>query len=330
MATESLYAAAALAASVRWNNSLAVVALTMLYYDYSLTLSMEIEYFWKRARFSLVSVLFVVNRYLGLLGSIPVALEYFVHFKPEVCRQLQAYHQYYAILGQVIVGVILILRTYALYGRSRRILVALSALGLVLVAGTLIAGTVKTKAVTANTSSQYTFVGCDLSLSAEQGFRSAIGWIAMLCLDTTVFVLTVAKTIHMRHEIRQRLLQVLFRDGAMYYGILVVANIANILTFLAPNIGDSYRGITTTLTNTLATTLISRICLNLRDPSLLEDDARRIGRWTLTQMSPQGDTVALEETRMLSFRRGPLSAVSEDIVVISRTTESLVTEGYAM
>ena len=57
----------------------------MLYYDYSLTLSTEIEHFWKRARISLVSVLFVVNRYLGLLGSIPVALEYFVHFTPQVC-----------------------------------------------------------------------------------------------------------------------------------------------------------------------------------------------------------------------------------------------------
>lgn len=56
----------------------------MLYYDYSLTLSMELEHFWKKARLSLVSVLFVVNRYLGLLGSIPVALEYFVHFEPEV------------------------------------------------------------------------------------------------------------------------------------------------------------------------------------------------------------------------------------------------------
>ena len=57
----------------------------MLYYDYSLTLSTEVEHFWKRARISLVSVLFVVNRYLGLLGSIPVALEYFVHFTPQVC-----------------------------------------------------------------------------------------------------------------------------------------------------------------------------------------------------------------------------------------------------
>ena len=63
----------------------------MLYYDYTLTLSSEIEHFWKRARFSLVSVLFVVNRYLGLLGSIPVAMEYFVHFKPEVRIRVSRY-----------------------------------------------------------------------------------------------------------------------------------------------------------------------------------------------------------------------------------------------
>ncbi|TFK83482.1 hypothetical protein K466DRAFT_655206 [Polyporus arcularius HHB13444] len=293
MASNSL-SAATLASSVRWNNSLAMVALTMLYYDYSLTLSMELDRFWKRARFSLVSILFVVNRYLGLLGSIPVALEYFVHFKPESCRQLQAYHQYYAILGQVIVG-----------------------------------ANVNTKAVTTNTSSQYTSIGCDLSLSAEQGLRSAIGWIAMLCLDTTVFMLTLVKTLKMRHEMRQRLLQVLFRDGAMYYAILVVANVANILTFLAPNIVDSYRGIATTITNALSTTLISRICLNLRDPSL-QGDARRIGRWTLTQRSPlPGNTLAFGETRMPSFHRGLLSTTG-DIALISRTTDPFLAEACAI
>ena len=66
------------------------------------------------------------------------------------CRQLQRYHQYYAIISQVIVGrtfytlhlipcgrsnlsVILIIRTYALYNRSKRILMGLSALAVTLV-----------------------------------------------------------------------------------------------------------------------------------------------------------------------------------------------------
>ncbi|KAI0748268.1 hypothetical protein C8Q80DRAFT_1270696 [Daedaleopsis nitida] len=219
-----------LASSIRLNNSLAVVALTLLYYDYSLTFSREVDHFWKRARLSWASTLFVINRYTGLLGPIPVVLEYFVQLSPE------RYHQYYAILSQVIVGVILILRTWALYNRSRYMLVALAVLGLVLATGTVIAGNVKTKTVTENVSSEHSVFGCDLSLSSEQGLRSAIGWIAMLCLDTTIFMLTLIKTVHMRHTLNQGLLLVLFRDGAIYYGILVVASIANILTFLAPNV----------------------------------------------------------------------------------------------
>ena len=46
---------------------------------------------------------------------------------------------------------------------------------------------------------------------------SAIGWIAMLCLDTTVFVLTLVKTVQLRHEMRQGLLLILFRDGMCVY-----------------------------------------------------------------------------------------------------------------
>lgn len=48
-----------------------------LYYDYLLTLSDEIEHFWKSANLSIMSVLFVVNRYFGLLGPIAVVIEYF-------------------------------------------------------------------------------------------------------------------------------------------------------------------------------------------------------------------------------------------------------------
>lgn len=56
----------------------------MLYYDYCLTFEREIEHFWKRARFTVVSTLFVTNRYLGLLGPIPVVLEYFTQLPSPV------------------------------------------------------------------------------------------------------------------------------------------------------------------------------------------------------------------------------------------------------
>lgn len=59
-------------------------SLGLLYFDYSLTVGSEINLFWGSARWSAASVLFVVNRYLGLLGIIPVMFEYFGSYSPEV------------------------------------------------------------------------------------------------------------------------------------------------------------------------------------------------------------------------------------------------------
>ena len=56
----------------------------ILFFDYTLTFSTEVEYFWKSASASLFSVLFVVNRYFGLLGSIPIIFEYFTSPSEEV------------------------------------------------------------------------------------------------------------------------------------------------------------------------------------------------------------------------------------------------------
>ena len=113
----------------------------ILLYEYLLTIVGEIEHFWKRARFSLASLLFVINRYSNLLGHIVVVLAYFQHHSPHVnilttshrclvdhatetvvcvsvrctkqslislelhsCRQLQVYHSYYIFASQVVIG----------------------------------------------------------------------------------------------------------------------------------------------------------------------------------------------------------------------------------
>ncbi|ESK87061.1 hypothetical protein Moror_11942 [Moniliophthora roreri MCA 2997] len=43
------------------------------------------------------------------------------------CDKLQSYHQYYAVVVQIMVGVMLVLRTYALYGRNRKVLAGMLA-----------------------------------------------------------------------------------------------------------------------------------------------------------------------------------------------------------
>ena len=67
----------------------------MLYYDYTLTLTREIEHFWRGARLSLASTLFVLNRYLGLLGPIPVFFEYFVYLPQSVSLRIFGTTRYF-------------------------------------------------------------------------------------------------------------------------------------------------------------------------------------------------------------------------------------------
>lgn len=58
---------------------MALHSLAILYYDYFLTLPVEIAYFWPpKHRFTWASSLFLANRYLSLFGHIPVIMESFM------------------------------------------------------------------------------------------------------------------------------------------------------------------------------------------------------------------------------------------------------------
>jgi hypothetical protein len=49
----------------------------ILYYDYLLTFSMEVERFWSLRTFTCASFFFFLNRYISVIGHIPVAIEFF-------------------------------------------------------------------------------------------------------------------------------------------------------------------------------------------------------------------------------------------------------------
>lgn len=60
-----------------------VVETVILYYDFCLTFREEVEFFWHR-RINSVTLLFFANRYLSLLGNVPVILQSFASWSPNV------------------------------------------------------------------------------------------------------------------------------------------------------------------------------------------------------------------------------------------------------
>ncbi|EIW60024.1 uncharacterized protein TRAVEDRAFT_70525 [Trametes versicolor FP-101664 SS1] len=324
--------------SVRWDTSLTLSALTILYYDYAMTIFSEIEYYWIPAKHSLSFFLFVTNRYIGILGPIPVFFEYFsavsehrsvsnrhcadisTRSRSDVipldrCRQLQLYHQIFAMLSQAVVAILLILRTYALYNCSKRMLALLISMHLGGAVHCLIRPSARRalhreltrrlksavltskSPLTTDTPLGFRYSLCNLSLTDDQGVHLALAWSAMLWFDTIIFLLTLYKAVLMRRELSGGLLEVLFRDGTIYYGILVVVNMINIITFLKTAPNTPLKGMATTMTNVLSVTLTSRLMLNLRDPSLQRRNEHHAGTsrfrgWSTGQFT----------SRVMSFR----------------------------
>ncbi|KAK7678692.1 hypothetical protein QCA50_018274 [Cerrena zonata] len=257
--------------------------LAILYYDYLLTFQMEVERYWHFRPFKWHGgvALFFFVRYIGVWGHIPVLISIFltehdtsVYIMFTICQELTTtlrcdafifYHQMYAVVIQISVGVLLIIRTYALYDRNKRILWVTSAAALL---GTAVGcWSVLTKHD--SPPSEPSIVGCNSSLSVLQGQRLAIAWGGLLIFDTLIFSLTLWKAFTVQKVGRRTLFDILIRDGAMYFGCMGVANLSNIVTFLigAPLV----KGISTVFTNVLAITLMSRLMLNIRDPKYMRE-----------------------------------------------------------
>ncbi|KIY65996.1 hypothetical protein CYLTODRAFT_399460 [Cylindrobasidium torrendii FP15055 ss-10] len=278
-----------------------LVAFVVLYYDWIITLGQEISRMWTIDNVSFSVVGYYLNRYVCLLGHIPVVLQFFVNMEPgeqktklcvsticslktinlryRRCHTLQLYHQLYAIAIQVIVSTVLIIRTYALYGRSRRIAafqitVALVALGVGIYA--LFSGRSKGAPV----PDLPLYVGCTSGVAKDTAERIGAAWSSMLVFDGVIFYLTVHKAIELNKQRGVNLLRILLRDGAVYFAVMIIANVANIITFF---VGRPYfRGAITTFMNVISSTMVSRLILNLRDPKLSSSAGRH---WMSTSIA---------------------------------------------
>ncbi|KAI0780786.1 hypothetical protein BD413DRAFT_11766 [Trametes elegans] len=281
---------------VRLDTSLAMAGFTILYYDYAITVLSEIQFCWTQPKLKPSFMLFVINRYLGLIGPIPLFLEYFLQNADE----------------HGIVAILMILRTYALYHGSKRILVLLVAMHIGGDIHCIVAVVTSKSPLSTNTPLDFNFPWCNTSLTNDQGVHLALAWSAMLWFDTIIFVLTLYKAIQMRREISAGgLIERLFRDGTIYYGILVALNMINIITFLKTPANSPMKGMATVITNVMSVTLTSRLMLHLRDPSLV--GGRRIGptsQWT----DRPGFSTGQFSTR-ISFGRQPTATDTEGMTM---------------
>ncbi|KAF9040802.1 hypothetical protein BJ165DRAFT_1316078, partial [Panaeolus papilionaceus] len=184
----------------------------------------KVERVWKQ-KLSGVSILFLLNRYGNLLAYI------------------------------VIIDVVMILRVYALYGRSTFMLAFLMVLWCL---------QISLSAVGVSTGSTVTLppglIGC--ILVGTHPLFSAL-WVAPLITDTCIFILTLYR---IRPFARRRavkipaMMQMFIRDGVVYFFVIFTANIVNCLIYFVHEL----RTIGASFSQILTSVMISRLILNLR------------------------------------------------------------------
>ncbi|KAI9443987.1 hypothetical protein H4582DRAFT_2095344 [Lactarius indigo] len=236
----------------------------ILYYDYVLTLSREVEYFWPNPyRTGWVSSVFFLNRYAAIFGYIPIVMSLIPNTscKPPNAWKTHHYKGYLSMVLQLLVAVLCSMRVYALYNKNNRILSALATLaGASIVVGFIAIATESDDVVTRIPPPIIPICHLSLGLSDEGGSFLSIAWGGLLAFDVAVFVLTLYKAVKMGYN--TPLIQIFVRDGSLYFVTLFFVNLANILTIqFAPTL---LKNSVNPLTNVLSATLISRLMLRLR------------------------------------------------------------------
>lgn len=97
-----------------------------------------------------------------------------------------------------------------------------------------------------------------------------LAWVADMVFQSLIFILIAYRIFKTRRLLRFSLvarrdvidvIDIIFRDGAMYFGAMVLVNVPNTMTYYSASV--SARGSLSTLTSCLSVTLVSRLMLNL-------------------------------------------------------------------
>ncbi|KAH8831924.1 hypothetical protein DL96DRAFT_1706325 [Flagelloscypha sp. PMI_526] len=184
---------------------LQVSALVVLYWDHALTFPDEVQFIWQQP-FSLGSYLFLASRYFACLGN--SGMFYFLYLKQEEMA---------AILGT---------RVYAIWNGNKRVLAFILL---------FVVGGISAAIWAIGIPSKDPGTRCEFGLTDSVAQRQAVPWEAVIAYDSLLFVLTILRSSQVLVDdgvrISVPLLELILRDGAIYFFAMVLVTTANVVTF---------------------------------------------------------------------------------------------------
>jgi len=227
-----------------------------------LTLATEVKFIWA-AKLRPSIYWFLALRYIGLVANIANCVLYFAELNHESCVKMQLMWKALIVSQELLVECTLIMRVFAMYDRNRWILICLLA---VFAPWPALALWDVIKEGQPQIFSGPGISGCATIGPRTSTFRLAGAWESQIACDILVFLLTIRRAYVQRETYPTYAGTLLWRmttDGAWYFGIIIIANAANLVTFY---LGDIFiTGFLSWFITSLSITLLARLMLNLHE-----------------------------------------------------------------
>ncbi|KZS93846.1 hypothetical protein SISNIDRAFT_454291, partial [Sistotremastrum niveocremeum HHB9708] len=294
-------------------------AVTILIYDWLLTFDREVEYIWKE-NWNVGKVLYILNRYVPAI-DLTIHLNAFLNpnVGPAFCRPWFYIDVALAYFDVSIVVFLLVLRTIAIWERSRPISLLISLTGLftmLSLAVFVIIVSIRLQVLS------YPYIPIPGLLTGcywvENVRFTALVWTCPMVFEAVVFMLTFWKAVdHLRNNVLMHmpLFKALYRDGFLYFFMIFAIALANLILLhvASPALGQLLLMFYRAGTSVMA----SRIILNVRGVLLDSQSvsvvlgstsASGVGFVTGTGLTGEtgetGDTEVTEATDVGSGTRG--------------------------
>ncbi|KAJ7628511.1 hypothetical protein FB45DRAFT_918470 [Roridomyces roridus] len=203
-----------------------VAAFALLVYDSCLTMGQEYQYIW-RSKNGPIKALYVITRYSTFITSL-MALE--THFSwgehsPATCRALLRFTTVFTGFGIGVTEVILFIRTYALCGRPKKLIVLFVVLWVV-IGGLNIWGLVKWSQTLSIDSEPFT--KCNLEDSSN---FILVCYGSRLVGETIIAALTISKYWPIAWPLARSspLVATFYQDGILWYLAMVSVLVINVV-----------------------------------------------------------------------------------------------------
>ncbi|OAX37023.1 hypothetical protein K503DRAFT_259856 [Rhizopogon vinicolor AM-OR11-026] len=170
-----------------------VAALAIVAYDWALTVGQEVELVWQMQRWSLMTVVYLGMRYIGMPFSVFYVIPYLLSVSLTDAVSLEYGILLVSLINSVanaMVGVIMITRLYVMYQQSRKMLIFLIAIYVIILVASNVIFAIQIMDASAV---EYVLSGAHLCLYDAGGslFLSGMNWILRLVWEILVICLAV-------------------------------------------------------------------------------------------------------------------------------------------